>query len=552
MTKVNSQLNLCRHLKNAANMYPSELAVAIQKRNFKSFSYQEMTFKNLHQKSDEAAYALSKFGLKKGDKAVLMINPSINFFIVSFALFKAGIIPIIVDPGMGIKNLKQCFIESEPDAFIGIGRAHIARWLLGWGKSTIKHNISVEKTALFGGITLKNILKQYPLSGTFQMQQLDAQAMAAILFTSGSTGSPKGVVYTQLIFETQIELLKNEYHIQHGERDLATFPLFSLFGPALGMASIIPDMNASKPITADPNFLFAAIDKYQCTNLFANPALIDILGAAGEKQCTKLTSIKRVISAGAPTTLSAIKCFVKLLNPNVQLISSYGATESLPISKITSSELIQTEDVTNNGGGICVGKAVQNTCIKIIGITNSKLANIDECKMLKKYDIGEIIVKGDQVAKQYYHRDQATKASKITAGDSFYHRMGDLGYLDKFNRLWMCGRKQHRVVTYNKTYCSIPIERIFNTHPNVKRSALVGIERANHTLPIICIEQAKTSKISKAKLLYELRIIAQNTKQTEDISDFLIHKNFPMDIRHNAKIFREKLALWAITEIKKQ
>ena len=550
MIRVNDQLNLCQHLVHSVNMYPNEPAVAIQKRNFKSFSYQEMTFEQLQQKSDNAAYGLIQFGLKKGDKAVLMVNPSINFFIVVFALFKAGIIPILIDPGMGIKNLKQCFIDAEPDAFIGSGKAHLARWYFGWGKSTIKHKISVEKAGLFSDITLDAILKQYPLTDQFQMQQIDQQEMAAILFTSGNTGSPKGVIYTHQMFETQIELLKNEYHIHHGERDLATFPLFSLFGPALGMASIVPDINTSKPITADPDFIFAAISKYQCTNLFANPALIDILGNAGKKQCTKLTSIKRVISAGAPASLPAIKCFVKLLNQNVPLINSYGATESLPISKITSSELIQTEAVTNSGGGICVGKAVKNTSIKIIAITDSVIVDLDECKMLEKYDIGEIIVKGSQVAKQYYHSSQATNASKITDGDSFYHRMGDIGYLDKFNRLWMCGRKQHRVVTDNKTYNSISIERIFNTHPHVKRSALVGIERTNNVLPIICIEQLKTSKMSKPKLFYELRLIAKSTKQTEDLNDFLIHKNFPMDIRHNAKIFREKLAQWALNEIK--
>lgn len=549
---MNARLNLCLHLKKSAELFPNKLAVAIQTKGLRRFSYQEITFEKLHQASDQAAYALIEFGLKYGDKAVLMVNPSINFFIVSYALFKAGIIPILVDPGMGTENLKQCFIESEPDAFIGTGKSHIARWLLGWGKSSIKHNISVEKTGLFGGITLKAIINKHPLSGTFPIKQLDPQQIAAILFTSGSTGSPKGVVYTHQMFETQIELLKNEFHIHHGEKDLATFPLFSLFGPALGMASIVPDMNASKPITADPNFLFAAIDKYQCTNLFANPALIDILGTAGEKQGIKLKSIKRVITAGAPATLSAIKCFVKLLNKNTKLINSYGATESLPISAINSSELLKTEDETNAGGGICVGKAVQNTLIKIIHISDDVFANIDECQLLDKYDIGEIIVKGDQVLQQYYNNEQATKASKINDGDGFYHRMGDIGYLDKFNRLWLCGRKQHRVITNNKTYYSLPIERIFNTHPNVKRSALVGIQRRNNTQPFICIEKSTTSKISKYKLFYDLRLIAKNNKQTQDINNFLIHKSFPMDIRHNAKIFREKLARWAMKEIEKK
>ena len=549
---MNDKMNLCQHLKNAASSFPNDLAVAVQKKTFKSLTYQEMTFQQLQLESNKTAYALLKSGIKAGDKAVLMVKPSIDFFVVTFALFKAGIIPILVDPGMGTKNLKQCFIEAEPDAFIGIGKAHAARRLLGWGKSTIKHNITVDKTALLGGKPLQALLKEYPLEQSFEIQQLDAQQMAAILFTSGSTGSPKGVVYTHQVFETQISLLKEEYGIRHGERDLATFPLFSLFGPALGMASIVPEMDASKPITANPNFLFAAIEKYQCTNLFANPALIEILGVAGAKNSIKLSSIKRVISAGAPATFPSIKLFIKLLTKNTELLNSYGATESLPISKIASSELIKTEDITNFGGGICVGKAVQNTEIKIIEITEDILENIADCKVLNQQKIGEIIVKGQQVTRQYYQRENATKEAKIMDGDSFYHRMGDLGYLDELGRLWMCGRKKHRVETDERSYYSIPVERIFNTHPEIKRSALVGIERNGQIEPLVCIELANENPMSHIKLFNELRFMAKKTPQTQDITQFLIHKGFPMDIRHNAKIFREKLAILAATEITKK
>ena len=546
---MNPQINLCRHLQNAAISFPDDLAVAVQKATFNRLSYQELSFQALHQESDKVAYALSQFGLKKGQKTVLMVKPSLDFFIVTFALFKAGIIPILVDPGMGTKNLKQCFIEAQPDAFIGIGKAQLARKLLGWGKASIKFNITVEKNGLLGGTTLSSIIKQYPLNDHYEMQQLDEHEMAAILFTSGSTGSPKGVVYSHRIFEAQIALLKDEYQIKHGERDLATFPLFSLFGPALGMASIVPEMDASKPITANPDYLFAAIKKYQCTNLFANPALVERLGIAGMTQGIKLKSIQRVISAGAPATISSINRFVKLLTQQTELLNSYGATESLPISKIPSSELIKTEEITRTGGGICVGKAVKNTQIKIIKITDDALETFDQCHVLENYEIGEIIVKGPQVTKQYYNRDEATVESKIQDGNSFYHRMGDLGYLDEFDRLWMCGRKKHRVETKSKTYYSIPVERIFNTHTSVKRSALVGVEKNGTLIPVVCIELSENADMTPLRLFNELHFLAKDTQQAQQIKHFLIHQGFPMDIRHNAKIFREKLAVWATDEL---
>ena len=548
------QANLCHHLIDAATNTPQALAVAVQKKRFNKLTYREINFAQLNRYSDQIAYALNQHGLKSGDKAVLMVTPSIDFFALTFALFKAGIIPILVDPGMGIKNLKQCFSEAQPDIFIAIPKAHLARRLFGWGKQTVKYNITVAGFS-FWGSSLKHLLKKFKSEQTYPMVKLDAREMAAILFTSGSTGTPKGVVYSHAMFEAQISVLKNDYAIQSGERDLATFPLFSLFGPALGMASIIPDMDASKPITADPNNIFAAIEKYQCSNLFANPALIDLLGRAGETQSLKLNSLKRVISAGAPATLPAIKLFTKLLNKDVQILNSYGATESLPISKISSKELLQTEAITDSGGGICVGQPVKEVEVAIIKITEQLISHWDDELRLADNEIGEIVVKGPQVSEAYFHREQATEQAKIHDCDGIRHRMGDLGYLDESGRLWMCGRKAHLVTStdkiMNKTYYSIPCERIFNTHPGVKRSALVAVTKDDITLPLICIELTDKAKKNNGNLFNELQLIADRHQQTAGIREFLIHPGFPMDIRHNAKIFREKLAVWAQQQISK-
>ncbi|MFQ3175957.1 MAG: acyl-CoA synthetase (AMP-forming)/AMP-acid ligase II, partial [Psychromonas sp.] len=228
--------NFCRHLIDAATAFPGSLAVAVQKKQFNKLTYQEIDFSTLNKRSDRIAHALNQFGLKSGDKAVLMVKPSVDFFELTFALFKAGIVPVVIDPGMGIKNLKQCIAEVQPDAFIGIPKAHIARRLLGWGKDAIKYNITVGGASLWGGSSLNKIINHCSVQIPYPMVKLAQDQMAAILFTSGSTGSPKGVVYSHRMFEAQITVLKNDYQITHGERDLATFPLFSLFGPALGMA----------------------------------------------------------------------------------------------------------------------------------------------------------------------------------------------------------------------------------------------------------------------------------------------------------------------------
>lgn len=595
--------NICRHLKQAAHHIPHHLAVAVQQGKGKSLAnltYQEFDFISLDKQSDAIAFALNAHGLTRGMKAVLMVTPSLDFFALTFALFKAGIIPVLVDPGMGIKNLKQCFIEAAPDAFIGIPKAHIARRLLGWGKGSVKRLINVDgnpsglagtlSRLLTGAPSLTSMLLSTAKSSTtksstaktssakssaaklpeqveYPMALLAHDEMAAILFTSGSTGTPKGVVYSHGMFEAQIKALKQDYGIAHGERDLATFPLFSLFGPALGMASIVPEMDASKPITANPEFLFAAIEKYQCSNIFVNPALLERLGRAGEqtesKRQHKLTSVKRVISAGAPATIASIARFSKMLSDGVPVLNSYGATESLPISMIASDELFTTTQITDNGGGICVGRAIDGVKVEIIAITEADIPEWDNRLCLNVGEIGEIVVTGPMVSQSYFRREKATAASKIWDSElqTFRHRMGDLGYLDDSGRLWMCGRKAHRVDAtqsgqFAKRYYSIPCERIFNTHPNVKRSALVGVtvkgqNDAREIEPLICIELDQSLVCNKSAQLYqELMAIAEQYSQTQGIRRFLIHPDFPVDVRHNAKIFREKLAVWAQSQTK--
>ncbi|PIW60292.1 olefin beta-lactone synthetase [Shewanella sp. CG12_big_fil_rev_8_21_14_0_65_47_15] len=588
ISMVGNDANICRHLKQAAHVIPHHLAVAVQKAKgsglfnqsgaLSKLSYQELDFVSLDRQSDAIAFALNAHGIKRGMKAVLMVTPSLDFFALTFALFKAGIIPILVDPGMGINNLKQCFAEAAPDAFIGIPKAHIARRLFGWGKGSVKCLLNVDSgkpglsaklaQMVVGAPSLASRLRRPSGLGwpseqvEYPMVMLKPDEMAAILFTSGSTGTPKGVVYSHGMFEAQIQALKNDYGIAHGERDLATFPLFSLFGPALGMASIVPEMDASKPITANPEFLFAAIEKYQCSNIFVNPALLERLGRAGELKQHKLPSVQRVISAGAPATIASIARFSKMLSQGVPILNSYGATESLPISMIASEALFATTEITDNGGGICVGRGIKGVDIGIIAISEEIIPQWDNALLLNNCDIGEIVVRGPMVSQSYYlndsQRNSATAAAKIwdPATNSVRHRMGDLGYLDDQGQLWMCGRKAHRVdATRNgqfaQRYYSIPCERIFNTHPNVKRSALVGITVANEIAPLICIELDQSLVCNKSQQLYQdLIAIAEQFPQTKGIRRFLIHPDFPVDVRHNAKIFREKLAIWAQSQTK--
>ncbi len=183
------------------------------------------------------------------------------------------------------------------------------------------------------------------------------------------------------------------------------------------------------------------------------------------------------------------------------------------------------------------------------------MASIDQTEELPAGEIGELIVRGPVVTKQYFTRTEANAEHKIADGKSFWHRMGDVGYLDEDDRFWFCGRRAHRVVTAAGTLFSVPCEAIFNRHEAVYRSALVGIGPAHDRTPIILIELEAASRRKSAKELAQLReellAIAKSHETTAAIGHLMFHPGFPVDIRHNAKIFREKLAVWAARPLRR-
>ena len=548
--------NIASHLPTIAKLQPDTLAVAVQK------SGQQYTYRQLDEASDAIANGLLKAGIGKGVRIVLMVTPGLDFFALVFALFKIGAVMVAVDPGMGIKNLGKCLTEAEPEVFIGSRKAHLARRLLGWARKTIRTNIIVDPGFMpkfFYGRQCKSLadIKQQGFNDHETDSQnitnhTQADDMAAILFTSGSTGIPKGVIYTHANFNAQVLALKNLYDIQPGEVDLSTFPLFALFAPAMGMTSIVPDMDFTRPGSVNPEVIFSAIEHYQVTTMFASPALLNRIGRYGEQHLKKLPNMKRVLSAGAPVPAKVMKRIADMLNDNAQVFTPYGATEALPMSSIGSNEVLgSTCHETEKGKGVCVGVPVENIDLKIINVTDDTITDWHDELILDPFVIGEIVVRGPQVTKAYYARQRATEMAKIfDPAGGFYHRMGDTGYLDEQGRLWFCGRLTHRVVTDRETLFTIPCEGIFNTHPEIFRTALVGIDSNEQTIPVICVELEQESKDADKEIIStELLKISAQFEQTKNIHHVLFHPAFPVDIRHNAKIGREKLAVWAENEI---
>jgi acyl-CoA synthetase (AMP-forming)/AMP-acid ligase II len=542
-------VNIAAHLPAMANAQPQTLAIvhphgvdALGRIRYRHFTYRE-----LNQESDVLAAGLERIGIRRGVRTVLMVPPGLDFFALTFALFKVGAVVVLIDPGMGIKSLGICLKEAEPEAFVGVAKAHLARVLFGWARTSVRVCVTAGSRLGWGGYSLRRVRDLGQSIGAFEMAATQSTETAAILFTSGSTGVAKGAVYTHGIFAAQVELLRAIYGIQPGEVDLPTFPLFGLFGAALGMTAIIPEMDPTRPASVDPVKILDAVRHFGVTNLFGSPALIRRVGAYGVEHSVKLPTLRRVISAGAPVPAAAIERFATMLSPGVQVHTPYGATEALPVASIGSNELLgETRFKTCEGAGVCIGRTVDGMRARIIRISDEPIPLLKDDLTVPPGSIGEIAVQGPVVTRAYYNRPESTVLAKITdESGGLWHRMGDLGYMDEKGRLWFCGRKSQRVVTREQTFFTVACEGVFNAHPAVARSAVVGVRREGEVQPVLCVERDPRSKISDEELRGELLALGAARLHTRAISTILFHPSFPVDIRHNAKIFREKLAVWA-------
>ena len=548
---MDQEVNVGRRLAQTARRNPAGIAV-IQagKPGIRGVRpYQQCTFKQLEDDSNLVADGLRDMGIQPGMRLVLMVRPGIDFISLVFAMLKAGIVAVLVDPGMGRAALLRCLQEVEPDGFVAIPLAHAVRCLFRRRFPQSRFHVTVGRRWFWDGPTLTD-LRQRELSQDFQSVATRAHDPAAIIFTTGSTGPPKGVLYRHGNFDSQVDELRECYAIEPGEIDLAGFPLFGLFNCAMGVTTVVPFMDPTRPATVDPRNIIEPIRQWQVTQSFGSPALWNVVGRYCEEHSVRLPSLKRVLSAGAPVPPHVLRRMKNVIHPDGDIHTPYGATESLPVASISASEVLSETAVrSQDGAGTCVGRRFPQIDWKIIRIEDGPIATIEQAQELSQGQIGEIIVQGPVVTTEYVTGTQANPLHKIADGDRFWHRIGDLGYLDKDDRLWFCGRKAHRVLTPSGPMYSVPCEAILNNHEAVYRSALVGVGTPGTQVPVFVVEpwpkRFPTHSQGRQQLLQELRELASSHPLTRDVQTILLHRSLPVDIRHNAKISREKLAVWA-------
>jgi acyl-CoA synthetase (AMP-forming)/AMP-acid ligase II len=532
--------NIVQHLDRAAEARPQAAALKVPRGSTRAGDIDYLTLSFAELRTEVAAWRirLEAAGTAPGDRTLVMVPPGLPLIAAVFALFHLGAVPVVIDPGMGRAAFLACVARSQPRRLVGIPFALLLSHLF---RGSFR---SVGSRVLAGGSLTARLTRPGTTPSVPRPSwQARPEDLAAILFTSGSTGAPKGVCYEHGMFAAQVDLIRQAYGITPGEIDLPLLPIFALFNPALGMTTVVPELDPRRPAAFNPARIVQAIQQEQVTNSFGSPTLWRRIARHCEEAKVTLPSLRRVLCAGAAVPADLWAAAPRFL-PRGRLQSPYGATEALPLTTIAQEEVAAL--ATPPAGGACVGRPLPGITVKVIAAADGPLPADALERPLPPGEIGEIVAAGPVVTKAYDAAPEATARAKIVAGDRTWHRLGDCGYLDAEGRLWFCGRQVERVETPAGTLFPEPCEQVFRRHPAVARCALVGLGERPDQRPALVVE-ANLGATAAEALAAELRTLAAAHPVTREIRTFLFHPRFPVDVRHNAKIHRLALARWAAT-----
>lgn len=524
--------------------------------------WSSITYRELNARVDRFARGFADKGLRRGDRVLFLVKPGVDFYAALFGLFRMGAIPVLMDPGMGLPALLGCIEQARPRAVLALPIVHLVRLIKRRSFQSAEIFITAGTRWLWGGHTLAQC--EAPGDEPFrEPADRSPDDEGFIAFTSGSTGPPKGVSFVQRMFLNQASMLAERFELGPDTVAVECFAAFVIFDLAMGATVVIPDMDLSKPAKADPANVVRAIEEHKATSAFASPVVWQNVARWAQREGRRLPTLRRVLTAGAPIPADLHRRFQQILDAGVQVHTPYGATEALPVSTIGSAAVLgETWARTAQGHGTCVGEPFAGVKVEIVQITDTPMPEWSPDLRVGPGEIGEIAVFAPIVSPEYKDRPDANAVSKVARDGAVGHRMGDLGYFDDQGRLWFCGRKSHAlwvdpaslpepVRRPDGLLPAVPVEGVFNEHPKVLRTALVGVGERGAQQPVLCVELEAGQDWSPA-LGEEILALANGTRWEGVVARVLHSAGFPVDARHNSKIKREELRAWATAQLSTQ
>lgn len=551
-----------------------------------------LTWAELNQQVNATATRLHALGVRPGDRVNLMVPPGARLTTLIYACMKLGAVIVVADTGLGLPGLTRALKGANPSFLIGIPAALTAARTLLWpGKRISVEPLGSVQERLLG--VAGSVFTAPAADGTpgapvptptvVEFPSPVPDADAAVLYTSGSTGPAKGVVYTQRQLAGMRDAIANTYGFAPGSGLVAGFAPFALLGPALGATSVTPTMDVTRPKTLTASALASAAAAIDASVVFASPAaLVNVVATADElnaEQRAALAKVQTVLSAGAPIPVPLLEALSALV-PNASLHTPYGMTEGLPVTDVSFEMIRQAiaEGTPNAAGevldpfardGVCVGFAVYGAAVAIAPLLQDGSVAVELTH--EPGVTGEILVSAPHVKDRYDTLWVTEEQSISTPG---WHHTGDVGHLDASGRLWVEGRLAHVLLTSQGVLTPVAAEQSAESLPEVRRAALVAVGPAGTAAPVLVIEaSANTAALEacqsasafKRALLnrvpgahrfpvaegvapFELSQLVRQ-KVAEDtgveLAAVLVVHEHPTDIRHNSKIDRPALGEWA-------
>jgi acyl-coenzyme A synthetase/AMP-(fatty) acid ligase/pimeloyl-ACP methyl ester carboxylesterase len=476
----------------------------------------------LHRNVELLARGLAARGVRHGDRVSVLITPGADLLAVVYACWRIGASVVVTDSGLGVRGIHRALRGAAPRHVIAIPK----------GMALVRAlRLPGQRIAVSELPAIARLGSTHPLPATV----VSPDDEAVVAFTSGSTGPAKGVVYRHRQVERTRDTLREHYSITSSDALVAAFAPWAVLGPALGIASSIPDMDLTSPATLTARAFADAVRVVDGTLVWASPAafggILDTAPALTDDDMAALGSLRLVLGAGAPVSRSLLHGMSRLC-VNADVRTPYGMTEVLPVTDVTVGEI----DAAGEGDGVLVGRPLPGVDVRVSVLDSHGRATgplTDEAGVL-----GEVVVRAAHKKDRY---DRLWATERASSRDPGWHRTGDVGRLDDEGRLWIGGRLGHVITTPEGPLAPVRVEQAVQQLPEVRQAACVGVgPRGTQAVVVIVVADDSPEGLASLELTTAVRAVAQ-----VDVAAVLVRRDLPVDIRHRSKIDRAALAEWA-------
>ncbi|MFL6193695.1 MAG: AMP-binding protein [Thermoanaerobaculia bacterium] len=521
--------NILDVLRRNAERYPERPALVMEKGS--------CTFGELWDRIGRASAGLRRLGISPGDRAVVMIPMSTDLYVALLALLGAGAVAVFVDPWIGRRQIAAFAAFAEPRAWIGVWKSHLLR--------LADPRLRSIPFAVTNGWRLGPVPAACSLSDLEDSEPVEAvqpvkpEDPALITFTSGSSGEPKGANRTHGFLLAQRAALAAEFPAEEGDVDMPMFPVFALNNLAAGVPSVVPAMDFRRVDRVDAAKVLAQMEKHRVTTCTASPPFFDRLAAEIDRNHTRRPALRRLLTGGAPVSDVQLRVWRRAF-PETEVLVAYGSTEAEPVAHLSADErLAATYPDRPLAPGYCAGRPIDRLGARVVRIHPGPIELGGEGWAgwdLPEGEVGELLVSGEHVCRDYYRNPAAVRENKVRDGDTVWHRMGDTGSFDPEGRFWLAGRVHSTIRRAGALIHPQLLEQAAKGEdPRLRRVAAVGLPDEELGERVVLVVETAEEDV-RSEIAARLAAAGFPVDQIVFTEDPL-----PVDPRHNSKIDYGKL-----------